>query len=834
MRYPNRRRWLLDPLERRTHLSVARPSYNTGTGFFVSGGRIYDANGELFVMKGPNMNHAWGSYNANYLAIDQIAKTGANAVRAVMYQDIVADGTNNWTDSADTPARRKAVVERYLANGLTVVVEDHASIQDSSSQSSTTALNEIVTHWLDNAVWLKQYERGVILNIANEWGPVVGASGSNTTWRDAYISQVQRLRRGPDGTLGTADDITNLLMVDASGWGQDFNSLSLHAQAIQDADPQHNVVFSIHLYGQWRDELRSYDVPGGNSDYGPWDIRSRLLSLQNRATPLPLVIGEWAWEDFRDFSNSSAPYSYYRTRRTMEIADELGIGMLGWSWNGSSPTTLNMTAGAIGNVNYNSNADISDWGNAVINDPQFGWKATAKRATVFPITGLPAAPSGLPAMPSAALPASQLLIDSTTISVPEGGQAMARVRLSQAPTASVAVTVAKTSGDGDLNLLTESLTFTPTNWNIWQSVFLSASPDADTSAGTARFGLFASGFTSTDFAAREIDHTTPTGTTTLSPVADRAYSGQTTSASVSISTTTTPQPTGAFFLRFNLASLGGKVSNAVLRLYKTVATTNRIVRVHAVYDDAWTDSTGTNATRGIHAPYPITTATTPNVANTYFDVDVTDFVREQQLKDGVVSLAITTTTGTLSFNARESATNAPQLVVSAVEAIAPSVTAATFDYTTSPNAIEFAFSEDVSASLASADVRLESLTNPGTALTLSNPVYNAATNVARFTVAPGVVPDGRYRATLVSTGVSDAAGNAVLVDRALDFFSLAGDANRDGTVNFDDLLILAANYNASPVGFVDGDFDYSGTVDFDDLLIIASRYNTSIASDLLA
>src|SRR3954451_21825706 len=121
----------VESLESRVLLSVVRPASNTGSGFFVSGGKVYDANGNEFVMKGVNGIHAWGSYNTNYNTIDQIAKTGANAVRAVMYQDIVADATNNWNDSADTPARRKLVAERYIANGIAVIAEDHASIQDS-------------------------------------------------------------------------------------------------------------------------------------------------------------------------------------------------------------------------------------------------------------------------------------------------------------------------------------------------------------------------------------------------------------------------------------------------------------------------------------------------------------------------------------------------------------------------------------------------------------------------------------------------------------------------------------------------------------------------------
>jgi autotransporter-associated beta strand protein len=55
----------------------------------------------------------------------------------------------------------------------------------------------------------------------------------------------------------------------------------------------------------------------------------------------------------------------------------------------------------------------------------------------------------------------------------------------------------------------------------------------------------------------------------------------------------------------------------------------------------------------------------------------------------------------------------------------------------------------------------------------------------------------------------------------------SGDANLDGRVNFNDLLILAANYN-QPIanGWIKGDFNHDGTVNFNDLLVLAANYNT--------
>jgi hypothetical protein len=60
-------------------------------------------------------------------------------------------------------------------------------------------------------------------------------------------------------------------------------------------------------------------------------------------------------------------------------------------------------------------------------------------------------------------------------------------------------------------------------------------------------------------------------------------------------------------------------------------------------------------------------------------------------------------------------------------------------------------------------------------------------------------------------------------------YTVNGDANLDGTVNFSDLLTLAANYGLTTADWAQGDFNYDNTVNFSDLLTLAANYGSSLS-----
>ena len=58
-------------------------------------------------------------------------------------------------------------------------------------------------------------------------------------------------------------------------------------------------------------------------------------------------------------------------------------------------------------------------------------------------------------------------------------------------------------------------------------------------------------------------------------------------------------------------------------------------------------------------------------------------------------------------------------------------------------------------------------------------------------------------------------------------YTLLGDANLDGSVDFNDFLVLQNNFN-QPGVFSQGDFNYSGSVDFNDFLVLQNNFNQSV------
>jgi hypothetical protein len=105
--------------------------------------------------------------------------------------------------------------------------------------------------------------------------------------------------------------------------------------------------------------------------------------------------------------------------------------------------------------------------------------------------------------------------------------------------------------------------------------------------------------------------------------------------------------------------------------------------------------------------------------------------------------------------------------------------------------------------------------------------YDSATFTVSFAL-PASTADNNYRATLPANSVTDSNGGPLSADSSLDFFILAGDANRDRKVDISDLLILANNYGGVSKVFGQGDFNYDTKVDNADLAILSANWQRSL------
>ncbi|MEU5954563.1 glycoside hydrolase family 5 protein [Streptomyces sp. NPDC047525] len=298
-------------------------------GFRVSDGRLLDANGDDFVLRGVNHAHTWYPDRTDQ-ALKDIKAQGANSVRVVLSTG--AQWTKN--DTADV-AR---VVGECKRSRLICVLEAHDTT-GYGEQGSAVSLAKAVEYWLSVQDGVKGQEKYVIVNIGNEPYGNTGYGG----WTGDTKSAITKMR---------AAGIANTLMVDAPNWGQDWSfTMRDNAAGVFAADPDKNTVFSIHMYGV-------FDTKEEISDY-----LGRFTSAK-----LPIVVGE-----FGDMHSDGNPDE----AAIMATARSLGVGYMGWSWSGNG--------GGVEYLDLVSDFDggrLTPWGERLFNGPD-GIKETAEEAGVF-------------------------------------------------------------------------------------------------------------------------------------------------------------------------------------------------------------------------------------------------------------------------------------------------------------------------------------------------------------------------------------------------------------------------------------------------------------------
>lgn len=309
-------------------LGLAAPAQAAPSGFRVQNGRLLEASGNDFVLRGVNHAHTW--YPNRISSLSHIKAKGANTVRVVLTSG------DRWT--RNTAADVANVITQCKQNRLICVLEVHDTT-GYGDQSGAITLSRAADYWISVKSALAGQEKYVIVNIGNEpYG-----NSNYTRWTADTKAAVQKLRSA---------GFSHTLMVDAPNWGQDWAfTMRDNAASVFAADPDRNTVFSVHMYGVF------------NTAAKVDDYLNRFV-----AAKLPIVVGEFGHNHSDGNPDEDA---------ILAAAQRLRIGYLGWSWSGNSSDVqyLDLVTG------FDPN-QLTSWGRRLFNGTN-GIAATAKEAAVF-------------------------------------------------------------------------------------------------------------------------------------------------------------------------------------------------------------------------------------------------------------------------------------------------------------------------------------------------------------------------------------------------------------------------------------------------------------------
>jgi hypothetical protein len=327
---------------------AVRPESNTGSGFFVLDGKLYDASGNEFVPIGANTAVFWQSEANAMKSFPDMKKAGANCARIV---SVTNNTANSWSWQSNF-IKQKACVKACVSNKLVPILEFHDVTCGNGYETDAEGkfLKKVVDYWCTpNLVSLcKEYEKYLIVNVANEWGP------TNSGFRDGYKKAITAMRGA---------GIKNTILIDAGGCGQNPITLINYAQELLNFDPEKNILFAIHFYGNWMTKEKSKQS---------WQFYVEDYLQMFKDKKIPVIVGEFGWTGAPD------NFTLYDPKKIITESNKHGIGWLFWAWNSNPDETYydivaNYTKG------YTSETDLTEHGKYIVQQ----FKDNSKEARSF-------------------------------------------------------------------------------------------------------------------------------------------------------------------------------------------------------------------------------------------------------------------------------------------------------------------------------------------------------------------------------------------------------------------------------------------------------------------
>jgi mannan endo-1,4-beta-mannosidase len=281
----------------------------------------------------------------------EIAKTGANCVRIVWKareDDPVKPGKGKLTKAAELDN----LITKCVAQKMIPMVEVHDATGDWSQ------LSKMVTFWkrADIVAIIKKHEKYLLVNIANECGDDQVTDKQFTT---GYSSAVKKLRQA---------GIRTPLVIDGADWGKNLEQLVRVGAKLIQADPDHNLLFSVHTYWPM--------VFGATPEF----IKDQFEAAVNAG--LPFIVGEFsAFGAFAGANESMCgPNGRIDYQTILTETQRLDIGWLAWEWGpgnagGGDPlcTVMDMSTDGLFK-------NLTGWGKEVALTHASGIQKTSVRA----------------------------------------------------------------------------------------------------------------------------------------------------------------------------------------------------------------------------------------------------------------------------------------------------------------------------------------------------------------------------------------------------------------------------------------------------------------------
>ena len=297
------------------------------TDFRIIDTKIYDPDGNEFIVKGTNM-FAW----EETARVDSIVSDwGFNAIRV---PNFLLGGYGQPHPAENGYAINQRIVEAFTQSSVqspTVVIFDAHDRVGGYYQGSEFEI--LKGYWREMAQQFKDNPY-VWFNLHNEPGKEVANPDQWVTYHRELIETIR------------VEGADNIIVVDGESWGQDFPSQTILNYGEKIMDGNNNILFSVHAYNQWTQR----------------NIGHYFDQLHQRN--IPVIVGEYG------SINSDRP-TLSTSRQMMEAVQSREIGRLVWVFSANDANDLTTQPGGHGHhFNGSNTEDLTALGQLVWSDLQ--------------------------------------------------------------------------------------------------------------------------------------------------------------------------------------------------------------------------------------------------------------------------------------------------------------------------------------------------------------------------------------------------------------------------------------------------------------------------------